>query len=240
LGVTRRQLLAALVSPASAAVVLRAVSAEVLLDTSPAAQARFHPGSTVKPFTAVAAIEGGNVQPQRCAKQLRIGVRRLDCSHPVSPEPLDLSAALAYSCNSFFAGAGSRLDVQALTGTLRRYGFDLEFPQTPDQRALMAVGEWGVYCSLRELAEAYRKLASKHNDRVVEGLKAAAEYGTARLARPRNVPVAGKTGTTKTHALFAGWAPADAPRIIVAVSTRNGRGGSDAAPIARSLFEKYL
>lgn len=56
-------------------------------------------------------------------------------------------------------------------------------------------------------------------------------------------PIAGKTGTAQVHnkqdtALFASFAPADAPRYVVAVVMEEaGFGGSVAAPVARRIYE---
>lgn len=61
-----------------------------------------------------------------------------------------------------------------------------------------------------------------------------------------SVPVAGKTGTAENpgsapHAWFAGYAPAEAPTIAVAVVVEHGGQGSlVAAPIFRQLVETYL
>ena len=48
----------------------------------------------------------------------------------------------------------------------------------------------------------------------------------------------------KEHAWFAAFAPAEAPRIAVAVIAENGghggHGGSAAAPIVRTVIQQYL
>ncbi len=45
----------------------------------------------------------------------------------------------------------------------------------------------------------------------------------------------------RDHALFIGFAPADDPKIVVAVLVENGgHGGSTAAPIARKVFDYWL
>jgi penicillin-binding protein 2 len=45
----------------------------------------------------------------------------------------------------------------------------------------------------------------------------------------------------RDHALFIAFAPADAPKLAVAVLVENGRSGSGtAAPIARRVFDAYL
>lgn len=59
------------------------------------------------------------------------------------------------------------------------------------------------------------------------------------------IPVAGKTGTAETgttrddHAWFAGYAPADAPRVAFVVVLEHAGGGSTmAGPVARRLVER--
>ena len=87
-------------------------------------------------------------------------------------------------------------------------------------------------------------------------------HGTGSKARLEDIQVAGKTGTAQVvalqddregqkeaevpwkyrdHAWFVAAAPADAPRIAVAVLVEHGgHGGSAAAPIARLLIRTYL
>ncbi|MCL3860784.1 penicillin-binding protein 2 [Actinotalea sp. K2] len=77
--------------------------------------------------------------------------------------------------------------------------------------------------------------------------------GTGRSAQISGVQVAGKTGTAQTsadappHAWFTAFAPADDPRVAVAVIVENGgamgneaTGGAVAAPIARAVIEAVL
>jgi peptidoglycan glycosyltransferase len=60
--------------------------------------------------------------------------------------------------------------------------------------------------------------------------------------------VAGKTGTAQVsdkvadHTWFMGFAPADDPKIAVAVFVANGggTGGERSAPIARDVIQAYL
>jgi peptidoglycan glycosyltransferase len=81
-------------------------------------------------------------------------------------------------------------------------------------------------------------------DMMVLGVDTA--YG--RPARIPGVKVAGKTGTAEpgpagaqNHAWFVGFAPADAPRVAVAVVIEHGGSGSEvAAPIARAIIEQAL
>ena len=95
-----------------------------------------------------------------------------------------------------------------------------------------------------------------------ESLRGVVTHGTGGRARSKIVEIAGKTGTAQTvgarpvqtgtnheavpkqfrdHAWFVAYAPADAPRIAVAVIVENiGHGGTFAAPIAKALIEEYL
>jgi penicillin-binding protein 2 len=76
-------------------------------------------------------------------------------------------------------------------------------------------------------------------------------HGTAYRARSRLIEVAGKTGTAHSfgsgpgvhtdHAWFAGFAPAEAPKIAFAVVVENGGlGGEVAAPIAMTVANSLL
>jgi len=72
------------------------------------------------------------------------------------------------------------------------------------------------------------------------------EQGTGKAARISGVEVAGKTGTAETaegepHSWFIAFAPADAPRVAVAVILEHGgAGGGEAAGIARQLLRAAL
>jgi len=97
---------------------------------------------------------------------------------------------------------------------------------------------------------------------IVEAMVAVTTGGTAaRAARGAAYSIAGKTGTAQVfsigqtekynekevadrlrdHALFVAFAPADDPKLAVAVLVENGGfGASAAAPIARAIFDAYL
>ncbi len=70
--------------------------------------------------------------------------------------------------------------------------------------------------------------------------------GTARNISNSQYKIAGKTGTSqnpfgKNHAVFIAYAPADNPKIAVAVVVENvGYGSTYAAPIARKVIDAYL
>lgn len=69
------------------------------------------------------------------------------------------------------------------------------------------------------------------------------QQGTGKNASIKNVTVAGKTGTAenesaKEHAWFIGFAPAEDPKVAIAVVLENigSTGGKSAAPIARDIL----
>jgi len=88
------------------------------------------------------------------------------------------------------------------------------------------------------------------SSQVVDKIKAlmvdVVRNGTGTAAAIRGIEVAGKTGSAenphgKAHAWFVGFAPADNPRIAIAVVVENaGSGGAVAGPIAKEVILKYL
>lgn len=80
--------------------------------------------------------------------------------------------------------------------------------------------------------------------------------GSGQRAQVTDLVVAGKTGSAQVvsstrltkdvnaiqpHAWFAGFAPLDGPRIVLAVLVdHGGSGGASAAPVARAIFEKFF
>ena len=113
----------ALAGRAGTAVVLDVDSRRILASYHPEVAARrlTRPGSAVKPFTLLALLASGS--PPRsliCARKLQIGPRQMDCSHPPTPDPFDAVAALAYSCNYYFATLAAGLRSTDLVETFSR------------------------------------------------------------------------------------------------------------------------
>ena len=89
---------------------------------------------------------------------------------------------------------------------------------------------------------------------IINGMVDVVERGTARIAKIKNINVAGKTGTVENfiliegekkqltdHSTFIAFAPAEDPKIVISVFVENGYWGSRwAAPIASLIIEKYL
>ncbi len=104
--------------------------------------------------------------------------------------------------------------------------------------------------------------SSEQWQRIIAGMVGAVTHGTAaRIGIGAAYPFAGKTGTAQVytvaqnekynektvderlrdHAWFIAFAPADSPRIAVAVLVENGGfGASAAAPIVRKILDAYL
>ena len=80
-------------------------------------------------------------------------------------------------------------------------------------------------------------------------MQAVVTGGTGTSAQISGIPVAGKTGTAETGVgniytpWFIAFAPADHPKVAVAVVVENqpgGFGGTVAAPIAKQVMEALL
>lgn len=267
-GVLREAIRTGMAGMPGAAVVVDVESGKILAQRGMQTAARrlATPGSTVKPFVLMALLKSQKFKADEaflCRRTLRIGGKRMDCTHPLLAAPLDAEEALAYSCNSYFAAMAVRISAADLASEFRRVGFDsptnwssrevvgvVNETQTPEDRQLQALGEKAVKITPLELLAAYRTLALEHRsgdktwELIYRGLADSTTYGMAHAAAPDGYNVAGKTGTANssasalTHAWFAGYAPAEKPEIALVVYLEHGRG-SDAARVARTVFAAY-
>ena len=105
----------------------------------------------------------------------------------------------------------------------------------------------GVTLSSTKPSVLYDVMSSSCAEYIGELMQGVVNNGTGTGARISGLNVAGKTGTAenetkKDHAWFVGYAPAENPKIAVAVLLEydGGAGGSNAAPIARNVMRKYL
>lgn len=94
----------------------------------------------------------------------------------------------------------------------------------------------------------------KHFDPVIKGLEDVYNFGTASGLKVEGLRICGKTGTAenkirvagktyqlKDHSIFVAFAPAEDPKIALAVFIENGYWGSRwAGPIATLMIEKYI
>jgi penicillin-binding protein 2 len=93
-------------------------------------------------------------------------------------------------------------------------------------------------------------LTPEQLDQVRGALVGVVEGGTASASAIRGVQLAGKTGTAQSgkfvngveldHAWFVGFAPANDPKIVVAVMIEFGGHGTRSAAIASKIISAYL
>jgi peptidoglycan glycosyltransferase len=107
----------------------------------------------------------------------------------------------------------------------------------------IAGSETGIATRPETLAEPVSaETAHEVRDLMIQVVK----RGTGTSAQLPGVTVAGKTGTAtnphgRSHAWFVAFAPAEAPRVAVAIVVENvGYGGTYAAPIARDVLRVAL
>lgn len=84
------------------------------------------PGSTMKPFTALAALRAGLINEDSrtvCPGRFNGLGFSLPCVHDDHLPPFTPAQAIAYSCNYYFASLGQRLGRDRLIETVRRFGF---------------------------------------------------------------------------------------------------------------------
>jgi len=83
-------------------------------------------------------------------------------------------------------------------------------------------------------------------DELRRALVGVVDHGTATSARIPDMVWGGKTGSAEhghglvTHAWFVGFAPIEAPKIVVCVIAEGAGHGSMVAPIAKAMVEHYL
>jgi len=253
----------------------------------------FPPGSTMKPFTALAALRAGIITPDTemsCREKYKRTHVVDSCSHRHDLGPFTPTEALAYSCNYYFATVGERLKDEQVSPMLAELGFGqiTGIDADGESAGALARGRWepesavgeGVYLQVTpiQLATAYAALFNggkvfkpsfdfqqgktplrqihiddRERQVLLDGMRGAVAAGTAEKAQLDSLPsfVLGKTGTStplqgfRPQGWFVGVAfppgmktePADA-QLVVVVYLKNGHG-SEAAEVARSIFEEF-
>ncbi|MEK6282728.1 MAG: SpoIID/LytB domain-containing protein [Acidobacteriota bacterium] len=84
------------------------------------------PGSTIKPFTALAAFRSDLINDDSrtvCREEYSQDEFHTVCSHPRELPPLNSTDAIAYSCNYYFGRLGERLNEPNFISTLGEFGF---------------------------------------------------------------------------------------------------------------------
>src|SRR2546425_2848609 len=270
------------------------------------------PGSTMKPFTALAALRAGLIDKDSrtvCPDRFTGRDFSLPCVHEDHLPPFTPSQAIAYSCNYYFATLGQRLGRDKLVETARQFGFGQPAGieeetagtlrpceagnNTPiresahasaqsDCDAREAIGEsdhiqitpiqllmaytalvnggrlWQPRISPSEPVERSRiDITPTHRAIIIEGMRGAVRYGTARNAHLDSLPryILGKTGTSQPVKGFRpnGWfvgfaahAPANSSTeptpneidLAVLVMVAHSHG-AEAATLAKPIFETF-
>jgi stage II sporulation protein D len=207
------------------------------------------PGSIAKVATLVAALESGVIQPTTriaCPRRLTVEGHRLDCTHPDVGRPLGPAEALAHSCNGYFADVASRLPRAALDRGFARLGL----PPSSASASVVAsaVGIDGARIEPQRLLAAFVRLTTSDAAQLapgvravlMEGLRGAADFGTASAFGARGLSALAKTGTASMpgggfEGLVVAVTPADHPtRAVVGVAP--GAAGLDAARLAAEVL----
>lgn len=211
------------------------------------------PGSIMKAVALVAAIESQVIEPDTarlCRRTVTVEGKRYICSHPDLKRPLTPAEALAHSCNDFFVSLAPRLTRTAFNQLRAKLGL----PPVAANANLAAsfVGLDGPRITPRALLDVMARLAGADAQRPVaiteparrvllDGLKGAAQFGTASALGTRKISALAKTGTAPMPGgswmgLVVALEPADRPtRGVVVVAP--GAGGVDAAEIAADLLQ---
>jgi stage II sporulation protein D len=109
-------------------VVMDAQSGRVRAIVNPrlASEETFAPGSTIKPFAALAGLREGVITDKSrllCRERYKRADFEINCSHPKDQPPFGPTEALAYSCNYFFGELGERMSERVFNRTLAEFGF---------------------------------------------------------------------------------------------------------------------
>jgi stage II sporulation protein D len=203
-------------------------------------------GSVMKIATLAAALESGTIDERTgivCTRRVSIDGHALTCTHPDLHRPLRPAEALAHSCNVYFAAVASRLPRSALDRSLASLGLPPSDPARPV--AVTALGIGGAPVTPRRLLDMIARVAANPSALpwrqetlavVREGLRGAAQYGTASALAARGVDAMAKTGTTVgaagvSQGIVVGVTPSAMPAIGF-VLLASGGAGVDAAALA--------
>ncbi len=256
----------------------------------------FEPGSVMKPFTVIAALESGKYTPETVIDTSpgRWEIDGTTVNDFRDYGPLTVEQIVAKSSNVGMAKIALDLEREHLWDVYRRFGFGRPtqnlirsesagyFPhykkwRRVDQAALSR--GYGLSVTVLQLATAYAAIANEgrwrspsfikgliNPDKAVidpaiarqmrDILKAVVSaHATGHRAQIEGYSVAGKTGTARKNengqyvdkyvATFAGFAPADHPRLVAVVSINDPAGdefggGQVAAPVFAEIMQSAL
>jgi peptidoglycan glycosyltransferase len=152
----------------------------------------YPPGSTIKLFTAAAALEEGLISPSEevfCRRVPELLGEPFHCSHPLPGGAYTLSTALANSCNYFFSRLSLRIRADQLAHWFGAFGLGsapggIRIDADDAAKARAALGAEGVTLSSAQLLEAYAAFANR---------------GTAARLRPPGVDARAPALTVRLH-----------------------------------------
>ncbi|HVS20824.1 MAG TPA: penicillin-binding transpeptidase domain-containing protein, partial [Pyrinomonadaceae bacterium] len=113
------------------------------------------PGSTIKPFTALAALRSGLIDTNSrtvCPGRFTGLSFSVACVHDNKLPPFSPSQAIAYSCNYYFGTLGERLGRDKLIDALRTFGFG-QPTALSDERGTLLPCEAGNNAKIRSEAK---------------------------------------------------------------------------------------
>jgi len=202
-------------------------------------------GSLVKPFAALAYGEHHDFRfPAHTCRGTASG-----CWRAGGHGTLDLTAAIAYSCNSYFRALTTGLDASWVSTTALRFGLEPPHGGTSGP-ALAGMGaEWRI--APLHMAEAYIELAHERQQpsvgQILDGMAESARYGTAAEVNRglQSTRALAKTGTAlcthEHHAPGDGFTialfPAETPRVLLMVRV-HGVPGAVAAKTAGQMLHR--
>ena len=202
-------------------------------------------GSLAKPFVALAYGEQHDFHyPSYTCRGSQTG-----CWRPGGHGGMDLTSAIAFSCNSYFRFLTSGLNAADVSPTASHFGLDLPDRETHGPELAGLGSRWRI--SPLRMARAYVELLRNRQlpavRQILAGMQQSAIYGTGaevdRALQPDMALV--KTGTAAcTHPRPApgdGFAvalvPADDPRLLLMVRA-HGVPGSVAARTAGEMLRR--
>lgn len=123
-----------------------------ILNSEMAVKEYFAPGSTIKPFTALAAMRFGlTSSPILCRETYSHRGFQTVCSHAQHLAPLNTSGAIAHSCNFYFAKLGERFEESQFRALLYEFGFGQTTGINADRESAGKLGgEWHSQNALGE------------------------------------------------------------------------------------------
>jgi len=202
-------------------------------------------GSLVKPFAALAYGEQHEFNyPTHICRGTATG-----CWLPRGHGNVDLTAAIAHSCNSYFRMLTADLNAADVSPVATRFGLDAP-PRDTTGPQLVGLGNRWRTSPLR-MARAYLELARRRDEpgvsQILDGMAESARHGTgSEIARTLpDATVLVKTGTAVcTHARSGagdGFAmvltPADQPQLLLMIRV-HGVPGAQAARTAGQMLHR--